>query len=77
MFLLALYPELIADPQLQNPIGLTGRAGDLMRAIQDSALLAYLPLALVFLSALSLSCDFAALVVLSVSSSNGLPTWLG
>jgi hypothetical protein len=58
MFLLALYPELIADPQLQNPIGLTGSAGDLMRAIQDSALLAYIPLALVFLSALSLILRF-------------------
>jgi hypothetical protein len=58
MFALALYPQLIVDPELQNPIGLTGRAGDLMRSVQDSALLAFIPLALVLLAALSLILRF-------------------
>jgi len=58
MFAMALYPQLIVDPQLQNPIGLTGRAGDLMLSVQDSALLRFIPLALVLLAALSLILRF-------------------
>jgi hypothetical protein len=58
MVSMALYPQLIANPQLQNPIGLTGRAGDLMRSVQDSALLASIPLALVLLAAVSLILRF-------------------
>ena len=58
MVSMALYPQLIANPQLQNQIGLTGRAGDLMRSVQDSALLASIPVALVLLAALSLILRF-------------------
>jgi hypothetical protein len=58
MVSMTLYPQLIANPQLQNPIGLTGRAGDLMRSVQDSALLASIPVALVLLAALSLILRF-------------------
>jgi hypothetical protein len=45
MLFMALYPQLIADQRLQNPIGLTGRAGEVMRGLQNSAL-AGIPLAL-------------------------------
>ena len=58
MVFMALYPELLAAPQLHNPIGLTGSVGDLMRGAQDSALLVYVPLALVLLAALSLILRF-------------------
>jgi hypothetical protein len=58
MVFMALYPDLLAAPQLQNPIGLTGSVGDLMRGVQDSALLVGVPLALVLLAALSLILRF-------------------
>jgi hypothetical protein len=58
MVSMALYPQLIANPQLQNPIGLAGRAGDLMRSVQDSALVGSIPVLLVLLAALSLILRF-------------------
>jgi hypothetical protein len=58
MVFTALYSELLAAPQLQNPIGLTGSVGDLMRGLQDSALLVGVPLVLVLLAALSLILRF-------------------
>jgi hypothetical protein len=57
MLFMALYPQLIADQRLENPIGLTGRAGELMKGMQSSAL-AGIPLALVLLAALSLLLRF-------------------
>jgi len=57
MLFMALYPQLIADQRLQNTIGLTGRAGELMQGLQSSAL-AGIPLALVLLAALSLLLRF-------------------
>jgi hypothetical protein len=57
MLFMALYPQLIADQRLENPIGLTGRAGELMRGVQSSAL-GGIPLALVLLAALSLLLRF-------------------
>jgi hypothetical protein len=58
MVFMALYPELLAAPQLQNPIGVTGSVGELMRGMQDFALLVGVPLALVLLAALSLILRF-------------------
>jgi hypothetical protein len=58
MVFMALYPELLAAPQLQNPIGLTGSIDDLMRSVQDSALLVTIPVALALLAALSLILRF-------------------
>jgi hypothetical protein len=58
MVFMALYPDLLSAPQLHNPIGLSGRVGDLMRGMQDSALLVGVPLALVLLAALSLILRF-------------------
>jgi hypothetical protein len=57
MLFMALYPQVIADQRLQNPIGLSGRVGELMRGVQSSAL-AGIPLALVLLAALSLLLRF-------------------
>jgi hypothetical protein len=57
MLFMALYPRLIADQRLQNPIGLQGRAGQLMQDVQRSAA-AGIPLALVLLAALSLLLRF-------------------
>ena len=57
MLFMALYPQLIVDQRLKNPIGLTGWVGDRMRSVQGSAL-AGLPLLLVLLAALSLLLRF-------------------
>ena len=57
MLFMALYPQLIVDQRLKNPIGLTGWVGDRMRSVQGSAL-AGLPLLLVLLAALSLILRF-------------------
>jgi hypothetical protein len=57
MLFMALYPQLIAYQHLQNPIGLTGRVGELMKGVQSSAL-AGIPLALALLAGLSLLLRF-------------------
>jgi hypothetical protein len=58
MAFMALYPDLLAAPRLQNPIGLTGSIGELMRGMQDTALLVGVPFALALLAALSLILRF-------------------